>query len=159
MGHPDLNTGFLELRLYAGDKADRRKAKALLYYSLSQETKEKLRHLSSIKWIHGSSTAALAMMLHMNPDAPTLVHTGALLNAGISPFYGEKGRGCDPWGINQRALSAETIRNISRILGYTKMNPFNPTLLTTLGNHPLYNILNGWGRNEFATFCIWSEQD
>ncbi|MBS0651481.1 MAG: hypothetical protein JSR93_10005 [Verrucomicrobia bacterium] len=121
------------------DKQVRKMVKHNLIAQVSSTHIEKrLKLISRLTFIHGSSSAALAMML-LSPE-PSLLWTGALLAAGIAPMYGELDRGVDPWGVNQKGLSTETVRNIGRILNYTKMNPFNPQKFAALQNP--YHLLD-----------------
>lgn len=131
-GNAELNSNYFQ-SLHPKNKQNRNQIKnQMISQCQLSNDEERLKLLSRITFIHGSSSAALAMMLLL-PE-PSLLWTGALLSTGVAPMYGELDRGVDPWGVNQRSLSAETIRNIERILNYTKMNPFNPEKFSSLQN-------------------------
>lgn len=131
-GSSEINRNFFGYN-FPSDKQTRKTAKSsLLAQTSSTPIEERLKLLSRLTFIHGSSSAALAMML-LSPE-PSLLWTGALLSKGIAPMYGELGTGVDPWGVNQRGLSTETIRNIGRIRDYTRMQPFNLENFAVLQN-------------------------
>ncbi len=89
---------------------------------------QNLDQLSQIRFLHGSNSSALIMMLLSGN--PCLQNTDSLLNSGIAPMCGELNRGITPNGINIGSISVETIRDIPHVLqfalGTETIKPFDP---------------------------------
>lgn len=103
--------------VYMNDKTYKRHVTAGLM-NLAKPLAEKLRVLESITTLHGSSSATLAMM-YLTGEFK-LQCTGQLIKRCIAPMCGELYSGIDTNGVNQCNLSADTIRNIKRVLSYTQ---------------------------------------
>ncbi|MGE0669393.1 MAG: hypothetical protein AB7H48_04610 [Parachlamydiales bacterium] len=120
-------------------KENRREMKQKLLELFSpREIQEKLKLLSRLTFIHGSSTSALAMMLLS--DNFQLKCTGALLADRIAPMCGELTVGISNKGINNANVSVETVRDIDRIKSYTTIAYFNPKHLGHLFNLTSYSL-------------------
>ncbi len=82
------------------------------------EGTETIKLLEQMQWVHGTKSALLPMLRW---TGYRMTSTGDLLNDGLAPMSGElKLGGMKVNGANQKALSAETIRNIKRTIDYAE---------------------------------------
>ncbi|MBS0651897.1 MAG: hypothetical protein JSR39_00035 [Verrucomicrobia bacterium] len=128
-------------------KENRREMKQKLVELFSPpEIQEKLKLLSRLTFIHGSSTSALAMMLLSGNFQ--LKCTGALLADRIAPMCGELTVGISNIGVNNANVSVETVRDIERIKSYAGIAYFSPKHLAHLFDLKSYNLFmeSQWNR-------------
>lgn len=100
----------------------------------SEELKETLNLISEIRWVHGTNSATLAMLPFIDKR---LFPTGNLLTLyGVAPMSGElDGGGMGRGGVNQKFISAESIRDFKRIWNDYASNisfAFNPEVFADL---------------------------
>lgn len=100
------------------------KKSELMQRAAPEEMQKKLSLLSRLTFLHGSNSAALAMMALQKE--PQLQCTGELMARGIAPMSGELMNGLLEKGINQRAVSVETVRDVGRVAHYSSSFPFSP---------------------------------
>ncbi|MBS0651480.1 MAG: hypothetical protein JSR93_10000 [Verrucomicrobia bacterium] len=128
-------------------KENRREMKQKLVELFSpSEIQEKMKLLSRLTFIHGSSTSALAMMLLSSNFQ--LKCTGALLADRTAPMCGELTVGISNKGINNANVSVETVRDIERIRSYAGIAYFSPKHLKhlfKLGSYSLF-MESQWNR-------------
>ncbi|MDF2578328.1 MAG: hypothetical protein K0S74_1812 [Chlamydiales bacterium] len=111
-----------EKKIFKNAKVVTKKIKEELIQAAMKLDPELLKILEQIKWIHGTNTAIFAFLPYLNF---CLTPTGTLLREKVAPLSGEiTGGGVSDIGVNQGALSGESIRSFSRAWDYA-LSPRN----------------------------------
>jgi hypothetical protein len=112
---------FLQEDALGCDKAKRISAKAMIWEAYREIHPFRDR---SIQWIHGSTSAALPIMMRFQREVggerPALVPTGMLLKHNLVPLTGELCNGISVMGINRTALSGMGFYNLDVAESYAR---------------------------------------
>jgi hypothetical protein len=158
-----IKMGSAELNLQHQNRQTRENLKKVIHEgTISPEVQHRLQLLANITFIHGSNSAALAIMHLSNQYELQCVST--LLSQGIAPMGGTFDIGSSFCGVNQHCLSVETVRNIPLVLKYAQKSPFKPKEIESLRN-PLIMGDSSWEMNfssfnyDFRILSIWRALD